>query len=81
MLLEDEHGQANLILPPQVYEANRAVVRGEPLLLARGRLERHGRNVNLLVSEVVSLGPLARRAASEAEVARALPRAHHFGHR
>jgi error-prone DNA polymerase len=81
MLLEDEHGQANLILPPQVYEANRAVVRGEPLLLARGRLERKGRNVNLLVSEVVSLGPLARKAASEAEVARALPRAHHFGHR
>src|SRR6266550_3291465 len=31
MLLEDEHGQANLILPPQVYEANRAVVRGEAL--------------------------------------------------
>jgi error-prone DNA polymerase len=81
MLLEDEHGQANLILPPQVYEANRGVVRGEPLLLARGRLERHGRNVNLLVSEVVSLGPLARKAASEAEVTRALPRAHHFGHR
>ncbi len=81
MLLEDEHGQANLILPPQVYEANRAVVRGEPLLLAHGRLERNDRNVNLLVSEVVSLGPLARKAASEAEVARALPRAHHFGHR
>jgi error-prone DNA polymerase len=81
MLLEDEHGQANLIIPPPVYEAHRAVVRGEPLLLARGRLERVGRNVNLLVSEVVSLGPLARQAANEAEVTRALPRAHHFGHR
>ena len=81
MLLEDEHGQANLILPPQVYEANRGVVRGEPLLLARGRLERKGRNVNLLVSEVVSLGPLARKAANEAEVTGTLPRAHHFGHR
>ena len=81
MLLEDEHGQANLIIPPQVYEAYRAIVRGEPLLLARGRLERHGRNVNLLVSEVVSLGPLARKAASDAEVSQALPRAHHFGHR
>jgi error-prone DNA polymerase len=81
MLLEDEHGQANLILPPHVYEEHRAIVRGEPLLLAHGRLERHGRNVNLLVSSVVSLGPLARRAANEAEVARDLPRAHHFGHR
>ena len=81
MLLEDEHGQANLIVPPQVYEKHRAIVRGEPLLLARGKLERSGRNVNLLVSELASLGPLARKAASEAEVTRALPRAHHFGHR
>ncbi len=81
MLLEDEHGQANLIVPPPVYERHRAIVRGEPLLLARGKLERHDRNINLLVSELASLGPLARRAASEAEVTRALPRAHHFGHR
>ncbi len=81
MLLEDEHGQANLIVPPPVYERHRAAIRGEPLLLARGTLERHDRNVNLLVRDVVSLGPLARQAASEAEVTRALPRAHHFGHR
>jgi error-prone DNA polymerase len=81
MLLEDEHGQANLIVPPQVYEQYRAVIRGEPLLLARGKLERNDRNVNLLVSHLTSLGPLARKAASEAEVTRALPRAHHFGHR
>jgi len=81
MLLEDEHGQANVIIPSKVYEAHRAIVRGEPLILARGKLERHDRNVNLLVSELVSLGPLARTAASEAEVTRALPRAHHFGHR
>src|SRR5215475_1286905 len=81
MLLEDEHGQANLIVPPPVYERHRAIVRGEPLLLAVGTLERHDRNINLLVSELASLGALARRAASEAEVTRALPRAHHFGHR
>jgi error-prone DNA polymerase len=81
MLLEDEHGQVNLIVPPQVYEQHRAIVRGEPLLLARGKLERHGRNVNVLVSELESLGPLARQAASEAEVTGSLPRAHHFGHR
>jgi error-prone DNA polymerase len=81
MLLEDEYGQANLIVPPQVYDRYRAIVRGEPLILARGKLERHGRNINLLVSELSSLGPLARKAASEAEVTSALPRAHHFGHR
>jgi error-prone DNA polymerase len=81
MLLEDEHGQANLIIPSKVYEKHRAIVRGEPLILARGKLERSGRNINLLVSSVSSLGPLARQAANEAEVARDLPRAHHFGHR
>jgi len=81
MLLEDEHGQMNLIIPPPVYEAHRAVVRGEPLLLARGRFERVGRNENVLVDEVESLGPLARQAAGDAEVRSALPGAHHFGHR
>jgi error-prone DNA polymerase len=81
MLREDEYGQMNLIVPPQVYDRYRAIVRGEPLILARGRLERHGRNINLLVTELSSLGPLARKAASEAEVTSALPRAHHFGHR
>ena len=81
MLLEDEHGQMNLIIPPPVYEAHRAIVRGEPLLLARGRFERVGRNENVLVDELESLGPLARRAAGDAEVRAALPGAHHFGHR
>ena len=81
MLLEDEHGQSNLIVPSHVYEQHRAIVRGEPLILARGKLERKGRNVNLLVAGLVSLGPLAREAAGEAEVRASLPRAHHFGHR
>jgi error-prone DNA polymerase len=81
MLLEDEFGQANLIVPSKIYEEHRAIVRGEPLILARGKLERQGRNINLLVSSLSSLGPLARQAANDAEVARDLPRAHHFGHR
>jgi error-prone DNA polymerase len=81
MLLEDEHGHVNLIVPPSVYEEHRAIVRGEPLLTARGRFERAGRNENVLVEELQTLGPLARRVASEAEVGAALPRAHHFGHR
>jgi len=81
MLLEDEHGQMNLVVPPQVYERFRPLVRGEPLLLARGRFERFKRNRNLIVDEIVSLAPLARQAAGEAEVRSALPEAHHFGHR
>jgi error-prone DNA polymerase len=81
MLLEDEHGQMNLVIPPEVYERFRPLVRGEPLLLARGRFERFERNRNLIVDELVTLAPLARQAAGEAEVRSALPEAHHFGHR
>jgi error-prone DNA polymerase len=80
MLLEDEHGQMNLIVPPPVYERYRGLVRSEPLLLAHGRFERRDRNMNVLVDSVESLGPLARQVA-ELDVGDALPRAHHFGHR
>ncbi len=80
MLLEDEHGQMNLIVPPPVYERHRALVRGEPLLFAYGRFERRDRNMNVLVDGLESLGPLARQIA-ELDVGDSLPRAHHFGHR
>jgi error-prone DNA polymerase len=81
MLLEDEHGQVNLIVPPPVYERHRAVVRSEPLLLVRGRFERVERNRNVLVSSLESLSPLARCVAASGELVVSLPRAHHFGHR
>ncbi len=81
MLLEDEHGQVNLVVPPPVYDRYRAVVRGEPLLLARGRFERYDRNRNVVVEELATLAPLARRVAGDVDVGDALPDAHHFGHR
>jgi error-prone DNA polymerase len=81
MLLEDEFGQVNLIVQPHVYEAHRALVRGEPLLLAHGRYERVGENRNVLVAKLESLSQLARRVSNEQEVVSALPQAHHFGHR
>ncbi len=40
LLFEDEYGTINLIVPKAVYEAHRQLARAEPLLLARGRLER-----------------------------------------
>ena len=57
MLLEDEHGQVNLIVPSQIYERHRATVRAEPLILARGRYERVGENRNVLVSSLESPRP------------------------
>jgi error-prone DNA polymerase len=81
MLLEDEHGQVNLIVPPAVYDRHRATVRTEPLVLARGRYERVGENRNVLVSGIESLGPLARRVADNDTVWESLPRPHSFGRR
>jgi error-prone DNA polymerase len=40
ILLEDELGTINLIVPPPVYERHRLIVRTEPLIMAEGRLER-----------------------------------------
>jgi error-prone DNA polymerase len=73
MLLEDERGTVNLIVPPPVYERHRAEVRASPLLRARGRLERREGTVNVLVFEVAEL-----RRPQIAEVA---PPGHSFGRR
>ena len=40
LLFEDEWGTVNLVVPGAVYERHRGLARAEPLLLARGRLER-----------------------------------------
>jgi len=40
LLFEDEFGTINLIVSRDVYERHRLLARAEPLLLARGRLER-----------------------------------------
>jgi error-prone DNA polymerase len=42
LLFEDELGTINLIVSREVYERHRHLARAEPLLLARGRLERAG---------------------------------------
>jgi error-prone DNA polymerase len=55
MLLEDERGTINLVVPPPVYERCRAAVRAAPLVRAKGKLERHEGTTNIVVSEVVEL--------------------------
>jgi error-prone DNA polymerase len=55
MLIEDERGTVNLIVPPSVYERHRALVRAAPLIRARGRLERREGTINVLVSAVAEL--------------------------
>ncbi|HEY3970152.1 MAG TPA: error-prone DNA polymerase, partial [Solirubrobacteraceae bacterium] len=56
LLFEDEWGTVNLVVSGAVYERHRALARAEPLLLARGRLERSPSGVlNVIVSELAGL--------------------------
>jgi len=68
LLFEDEFGTVNLIVSRAVYERHRQLARSEPLLLARGRLERSQRPagpeesgerlrpvVNVIVRELAAL--------------------------
>ncbi len=65
MLLEDESGVANVIVPPPVYERCRLAVRTASFALVSGRLERREDVVNLVATEVERL---AVPAAAEATV-------------
>ncbi len=55
MLLEDESGTINLVLPPPVFERFRAEARTAPLLRATGRLERRQGATNVVVSRLSRL--------------------------
>ena len=78
MLLEDERGAVNLVVPGKVYDRHRSLVRTAPLLRARGRLERREGTINVLVSKLLPLEPT--EPALE-QLRTALPAGHSFGRR
>ncbi|MFT4049007.1 MAG: DNA polymerase III subunit alpha [Solirubrobacterales bacterium] len=55
VLLEDEVGVVNLILPPPIYVKHRVVVRSEPLLTASGKVERRTGATNVIVTHISPL--------------------------
>ena len=55
LTLEDETGMANLVVPPAVFERQRAVALGSAFLFAEGRVERTGQVVNLQVARLSAL--------------------------
>jgi error-prone DNA polymerase len=66
VLLEDEHGTINLIVPPDIYERHRLTVRTEPLMLVAGKLERlpaAGGAISVLVDRVGSIAAPDRLVA------------------
>jgi error-prone DNA polymerase len=54
LLLEDETGTINVIVPPPVYERHRMVVRTASFVRASGRLERRDGAMNVVVWELAS---------------------------
>ena len=54
LLIEDETGPINVIVRPDLYEAERSLLRADPLLVVTGRLERRERVVNVLASGVTA---------------------------
>ena len=95
ILLEDERGSVNLVVPPPVYERHRPLVRVAPLIRARGRLERREGTVNVLVSDLAPLepaplrnpkrsrpaGPRRPRELAVEELRAVAPAGHSFGRR
>jgi error-prone DNA polymerase len=53
--LEDETGLANLIIRPDLYERERALLRGSSVLLAGGVVQREGKAASMLVRWVKTL--------------------------
>jgi error-prone DNA polymerase len=55
VLLEDEAGMVNVIVRPDVFQAHRAAIRGEPLLWVRGTLAKDDGTLNLLAEDARGL--------------------------
>jgi error-prone DNA polymerase len=95
LLLEDERGSVNLVVPPPVFDRHRPLVRNAPLLRARGRLERREGTVNVVVHDLAPLErtppprspqpqappPLKPRELAVAELRAVAPAGHAFGRR
>ncbi|MGH2976605.1 MAG: OB-fold nucleic acid binding domain-containing protein, partial [Solirubrobacterales bacterium] len=96
MLLEDELGTINVVVPPPVYERHRLVVRTASFAAVSGRLERRERVVNVVAmslrslitpdqphAEVRHIEPSIERETgrAEADLAAVMPAAHSFGRR
>ena len=75
MLLEDEFGTVNLVVPPAIYERHRLAVRSEPLIVAEGRLERFasgGGAINIVVHKLEGLDAPGRLVAEVKELSKNL---------
>jgi error-prone DNA polymerase len=74
LLLEDETGLVNIVVRPDLYEAQRSTIRGEPYLCVEGTVQLHSGSLNLLATSVTPLGQVTADAEAMTRVT-AAPRA------
>jgi DNA polymerase III alpha subunit len=74
LLLEDETGLVNVVVRPDLYNAQRSTIRGESYLCIEGTIQLHSGTLNLIA---ITVTPLAQLTAASDTLARAteLPRA------
>ena len=60
LLIKDEHGTLNVIVPRRLYEQHRAIVRTEPIVRVDGILERHADVAGAINLLAKSIRPLAQ---------------------
>ena len=83
LLIEDETGPINVIVRPDLYEAERSLLRADPLLVVHGRLERRERVVNVLAKAVEparlpAREPVPLESPGDARVRAAVPAGQNF---
>jgi len=71
VLMEDEAGQINVIIKPDVYARDKHAVRMEPFLAVRGRLQKDGESLNVIAEQVTPLrvpgAPVRRSGLAHAQ--------------
>jgi DNA polymerase III alpha subunit len=58
LLLEDETGLVNVVVRPNLYNAQRSIIRGEPYVCIEGRVQLHSGTLNVIATGVSALGHL-----------------------
>jgi len=81
LLLEDETGMINVIVRPEIHDRHRSLLRTETILVAHGRLERRGRNINVLATrlERATIPATAEPSADAHRIRQAAPAGQYFG--
>jgi error-prone DNA polymerase len=73
LLLEDETGVVNVVVKPDLYEAQRSMIRGEPYLCIEGKVQLHSGTLNIIATTTTPLGHLT---ADSTQLPRAPERNH-----